>query len=271
MSAFEKLKTKTVAGMHICVGLDTDIKKIPKHLLANTDPIFEFNKIIIESTASYACAFKINFAFYEKDGSKGIDTLYKTLELIPSDILTIADAKRGDIGNSSELYAQSIYDHFHFDSVTLHPYMGFDSLSPFLNYKDKINFILALTSNNGSIDFEKQKLINGKYLYQLVIEKVNEWNTNTNCGIVFGATNTEELKDNITAFKSLPILLPGIGAQGGSLEEVVKTFTDNNNINYLVNVSRALIYIDNTSNFGDLVNQYINRLDGVIKSIEKIN
>jgi orotidine-5'-phosphate decarboxylase len=211
----------------------------------------------------------MNFAFYEKNGVKGIETIYKTLELIPPDILTIADAKRGDIGNTSEMYAQSIYDHFHFDSVTLHPYMGFDSLSPFLNYKDKINFILALTSNSGSADFEKQKLTNGKYLYQFVIEKVNEWNTNLNCGIVFGATNSEELNDNITTFKSLPVLLPGVGTQGGSLEEVVKTFTEHNNINYLVNISRALIYTDNTAKFGDLVNESINRLDRVIRSFDK--
>jgi len=269
MTAIEKLKNKTIAGTHICVGLDTDIKKIPKHLLGNADPIFEFNKIIIENTVSCVCAYKMNFAFYEKNGVKGIETIYKTLELIPPDILTIADAKRGDIGNTSEMYAQSIYDYFHFDSVTLHPYMGFDSLSPFLNYKDKINFILALTSNSGSADFEKQKLANGKYLYQFVIEKVNEWNTNSNCGIVFGATNSEELNENITAFKSLPVLIPGIGTQGGSLEEVVKTFTEHNNLNYLVNISRALIYADNTSKFGDLVNESIKRLDRVIRSFDK--
>jgi len=269
MIALEKLSKKTVMCLHICVGLDTDIKKIPQHLLNSIDPIFEFNKIIIEKTASYACAYKMNFAFYEKNGAKGIETLYKTIEQIPSDILTIADAKRGDIGNTSELYAQSIFDHFHFDSVTLHPYMGFDSLSPFLNYKDKINFILALTSNSGSVDFEKQKLTNGKFLYQFVIEKVNEWNANLNCGIVFGATNSQELKDNITSFKSLPVLLPGVGTQGGSLEETVQTFTEHKNNNYLINVSRALIYTDNTSKFGDLVNQSIKRLDRVIRSIDQ--
>jgi orotidine-5'-phosphate decarboxylase len=267
MVALEKLNKKTAAGMHICVGLDTDIKKIPQHLLALPDPIFEFNKIIIENTASFACAYKMNFAFYEKNGVKGIETLHKTRELIPADILTIADAKRGDIGNTSEMYAQSVFDQFHFDSVTLHPYMGFDSLSPFLNYKDKLNFILALTSNPGSVDFEKQKLTNGKFLYQLVIEKVNEWNTNSNCGIVFGATNSDELKANLTSFKSLPILLPGVGTQGGSLEEVVHTFNDNNNNNYLINLSRALIYTDNTTDFGNKVNQSIKRLDSEIRFI----
>jgi orotidine-5'-phosphate decarboxylase len=269
MVALEKLSRKTAAGFHICVGLDTDIKKMPQHLLDYDDPVFEFNKIIIENTASHACAYKINFAFYEKDGAKGIETLYNTFKLIPAGILTIADAKRGDIGNTSEMYAQSIFDHFNFDSVTLHPYMGLDSLSPFFKYEDKINFILTLTSNSGSSDFEKQKLANGKYLYQFVIEKVNEWNTKSNCGIVFGATNSEELRDNITTFKSLPVLLPGVGTQGGSLEEVVQTFVEHKYNNYLINISRALIYTDNTSKFGDLVKQSIIRLDSAIRSIEK--
>lgn len=269
MNALEKFRNKTAAGMHICVGLDTDIKKIPAYLLGNPDPILEFNRIIIESTVSNACAYKLNFAFYEKYGAKGIESLNKTLELIPSDILTIADTKRGDIGNTSELYAQAIFDHFNFDSVTLHPYMGFDSLSPFLNYKDKINFILALTSNSGSVDFEKQKLTNGKYLYQLVIEKVNQWNTSSNCGIVFGATNSEELKENISSFDSLPVLLPGVGTQGGSLEEVVRTFTEHQNNNFLINVSRALIYADHTSKFGDLVNKSLENLNKEIRTINK--
>jgi orotidine-5'-phosphate decarboxylase len=167
------------------------------------------------------------------------------------------------------MYAQSIFDYFNFDSVTLHPYMGLDSLSPFFKYEDKINFILTLTSNSGSSDFEKQKLANGKYLYQFVIEKVNEWNTKSNCGIVFGATKSEELRDNITTFKSLPVLLPGVSTQGGSLEEVVQTFVEHKYNNYLINISRALIYIDNTSKFGDLVKQTIIRLDSAIRSIEK--
>lgn len=267
MNAQEKLDGKTSTGFHICVGLDSDIKKIPAHLLKNPNPILEFNKIIIENTYRDAAAYKINFAFYEKDGSQGFETIHRTLELIPKDILTIADAKRGDIGNTSQMYAQSIYDHFRFDAVTLHPYMGFDSLSPFLEYKNKLNFILALTSNSGSADFEKQKLETGKYLYQFVIEKINEWNKNQNCGIVFGATNIAELNENIDSFHNLPILLPGVGTQGGSLEEVAKTFSIKRNVNFLINISRALIYPDGSENFALKVFQTIKGYNSSLHSI----
>jgi len=267
MTAQEKLQQKLNQGLHICVGLDTDIKKIPPHLYKISSPIVEFNKIIIESTYKEAAAYKINFAFYEKDGTKGIDNLYKTLELIPKEVLTIGDAKRGDIGNTSQMYAESIYDHFNFDSITLHPYMGFDSLSPFLDYKDKINFILALTSNKGSEDFEKLKLSDGKFLYQKIIKKVTEWNKNQNCGIVFGATNSSELRDNISSIKNLPVLVPGVGAQGGSLEEVVRIFKEGNSNQFLINVSRSLIYADATINFASITSRIIKDYNSLIKSL----
>lgn len=267
MTALEKLSRKTSSGYHICVGLDSDLEKIPVHLHASPNPILEFNKIIIENTYKEAAAYKINFAFYEKDGPQGSDTISRTLELIPKDVLTIADAKRGDIGNTSLMYAQSIFDHFQFDAITLHPYMGFDSLSPFLEYKNKLNFILALTSNSGSSDFEKQKLETGKYLYQYVIEKVKEWNQNKNCGIVFGATNIDELNTNIDSFGTLPILLPGVGAQGGSLDEVTKTFSNKKNPNFLINISRALIYPDSSEKFGIKVQQKIKEYNSVVHSI----
>jgi orotidine-5'-phosphate decarboxylase len=267
MTARDKIVCKTSAGLHICVGLDSDITKIPKHLLKNSNPVLEFNKIIIENTYQEAAAYKINFAFYEKDGSRGFDTIHKTLELIPDDVPTIADAKRGDIGNTSQMYAQSIFDFFGFDAVTLHPYMGFDSLNPFLEYKNKLNFILALTSNSGSSDFEKQKLDNGKFLYQHVIGKVNEWNQNQNCGIVFGATNIDELKNNIETFHDMPVLLPGVGTQGGSLEEVTKTFSQNRKMNFIINISRALIYSDNSENFGIIINKTIKQYNSTLHSI----
>ena len=267
MTAIEKLSAKTSNGYHICVGLDSDLKKIPVHLHTSPNPILEFNKIIIENTYREAAAYKVNFAFYEKDGFQGLETIHRTLELIPKDVLAIADAKRGDIGNTSHMYAQSIYDHFQFDAITLHPYMGFDSLSPFLEYKSKLNFILALTSNSGSADFEKQKLATGKYLYQYVIEKVNEWNQNKNCGIVFGATNIDELNANIDSFGNLPILLPGVGAQGGSLEEVVKTFSHKKNPNFLINISRALIYPDSPEKFEIKVLQTIKEYNSAVHSI----
>lgn len=250
MKANEKLQRKFEQGLHICVGLDTDINKIPHHLRTAENPVLEFNKIIIENTAGSAAAFKINTAFYEKDGKAGLETLEQTLALIPSDVLTIGDAKRGDIGNTSQMYAEAVFDHLGFDSVTLHPYMGYDSLSPFLEYKNKLNFILGLTSNKGASDFEKLELKEGGYLFQKVIEKVNAWNTAGNCGIVFGATNPEELRSTIDSFGSLVVLIPGVGAQGGSLEEVAGIFEARKNKNYLVNVSRALIYADDSMNFG---------------------
>lgn len=249
MTAREKLESKFEKNFHICVGLDTDINKIPKHLSAEKDPVLEFNKIIIDSTSEHAACYKINFAFYERFGAKGFDDLAQTLELIPKEIFVIADAKRGDIGNTSEMYAKAVFDELKFDSITLHPYMGFDSLQPFLNYKDKINFILALTSNKGAVDFEKQKMEDGRFLFQHVIENANNWNENKNCGIVFGATKVDELKENISSFGDLVVLLPGVGAQGGSLEEVTAAFNQHNNKNFLVNVSRALLYCDDSKNF----------------------
>ncbi len=269
MTALEKLYTAVASGKHVCVGLDTDIKKIPPHLFKTNNPVIEFSKIVIENTVEGAAAYKINFAFYEKDGTRGFENLHKTLEMIPKNILTIADAKRGDIGNTSEMYAQSIFGHFNFDSVTLHPYMGYDSIEPFIKYKDKLNFILALTSNKGSADFEKQKLSNGKFLYQSVIQKVNEWNTSKNCGIVFGATNSLELKENIESFGDLAILLPGIGAQGGSLDDVVSTFKASSNNNYLINVSRALLYCDLSVEFGGVINRTLAELNNSIRTIER--
>jgi len=268
INSYEKIKSLVNQDKHICVGLDTDVEKIPEHLRKLSDPVFEFNKIVIENTAEDAAAYKINFAFYEKDGAKGFEGIQKTLELIPKNILTIADAKRGDIGNTSQMYAQSVFEHFNFDSVTLHPYMGFDSLEPFLNYKDKLNFILALTSNKGSADFEKLILDGGTSLYQKVIEKVNSWNRAKNCGIVFGATNADELRVNIKSFDGLIVLLPGIGAQGGSLEEVVSAFKQNHNNNFLINVSRALIYCDSSKDFASKINSTLKELNESVKKVE---
>lgn len=255
ISALSKLANKTNNGLHICVGLDSDLKKIPPHLSKDRSPLLEFNKVIIENSCKDAAAYKINFAFYEKYGAEGLDIITQTLELIPKDCLIIADAKRGDIGNSSQMYAESVFDHFQFDAVTLNPYMGNDSLNPFLEYKDKLNFVLALTSNSGSADFEKLQLADGSFLFQSVIQKVHKWNQYKNCGIVFGATNSEELKQNVNLFEGLPVLLPGIGAQGGSLVDIISIFSEARNPNYIVNVSRALIYCDSTHGFGTTVNK----------------
>lgn len=267
MTAQEKLNRRLNDGKHICVGLDTDISKIPMYLHSEDYPILKFNKIIIDNTASHAAAYKINFAFYERDGSAGLDMLHQTIEYIPPEILIIGDSKRGDIGNTSEMYAYAMYNRFMVDASTLSPYMGFDSLEPFLHFYDKINFILALTSNYGANDFEKLELKNGGYLFQKVIEKVNDWNTNKNCGIVFGATNLEELKKNVDSFKDLFVLLPGIGAQGGSLDEVVNVFKEKSFKNFLVNVSRTLIYKDKSIEFGKKVKEEIINLNASINKI----
>ncbi len=263
----EKLVTKLEKGFHICVGLDTDINKIPPHLKNTDDAIFKFNKAIIEQTFDIAAAYKINFAFYEKAGAKGMELLARTLKIIPEDVLVIGDAKRGDIGNTSMMYAQSLFEHYKIDASTLSPYMGEDSLSPFINYSDNINFILALTSNPGSHDFEKLVLASGKKVYQEVIAKVNSWNDNNNLGIVFGATNLDELKENIKNFGKLFILLPGVGAQGGDLEGIVKTFKENSNNNYIVNVSRALIYADNTENFAKVSRKVLEDYNSIISNV----
>jgi orotidine-5'-phosphate decarboxylase len=268
MKSIEKLNNKFNRNLHICVGLDTDINKIPKHLIKFDDPVFEFNKQVIESTKKDCAAYKLNLAFYEKDGINGLRTLEKTLSEIPSDVLTIGDAKRGDIGNTSKMYAESLFHHFGFDASTLHPYMGKDSVDPFLDYESKLNFILVLTSNQSNKDFEKLKLQNGKFLYQEVLNKVNDWNNKNNCGIVFGATNPQELKDNISSFNNLPILLPGVGSQGGSLEEVVEIFESADNKNYLINVSRALIYCDSTESYPEKIHYTLEEYNSIIQRIK---
>ncbi len=201
MTALEKLSGQNKNGKFICVGLDPDIDKIPEHLKEYKNPILEFNKAIIDSTKNDAAAYKLNFAFYEKDGADGFKTLKETLALIPKDVLIIGDAKRGDIGNTSNMYAKSIFQYFRCDASTIHPYMGADSVLPFLEDETKLNFILALTSNPGASDFEKLKLDDGTFLFQSVIKKVIEWNKKKNCGIVFGATKSDELKDNISLLK----------------------------------------------------------------------
>lgn len=269
MNAKTKLLNLLKQNKHICVGLDTDYNKIPDYLKSEKNALQLFNKIIIENTYEFAAAYKLNFAFYEKMGSKGFDLMQETLSYIPKDILTIGDAKRGDIGNTCEMYAKSIFDELNFDSVTLNPYMGIDSIQPFLNYRDKISFILVLTSNKSAADFEKLELINGKYLYQVILEKVNNWNKAENCGIVFGATNIEELQLNINNFNNLFVLLPGVGAQGGSLDDVAKLFAINTNNNYLVNISRALIYCENSSNFPKIIKETIKKYNNTILEYSK--
>lgn len=270
MNASEKLFKKNSEGKFICVGLDTDINKIPEYLKSSPDGIFNFNRLIIESTADSAAAYKLNFAFYERYGAAGFEILKRTIEIIPNEILVIGDAKRGDIGNTSAMYADSIFKYFSFDASTINPYMGEDSVKPFLEFKEKLNFILALTSNPGANNFEKMKLENGNYLYQEVISKVKQWNSNKNCGIVFGATQIEELKNNLNLINDLPVLLPGVGAQGGSLEEVARCFSQAERINFLINISRGIIYRSQDTNFAAAADEELNTLNTKVKKEMKM-
>lgn len=267
MNALQKLEKKNNEGRFICVGLDTDINKIPDHIKMDINPVVSFNKAIIEATRENAAAYKINFAFYEKDGAAGINNLEKTLLFIPENILVIADAKRGDIGNTSKMYAKSIFESLSFDASTLNPLMGKDSLDPFLDYEEKLHFILALTSNPGANDFEKLQLSDGTFLFQKIISKVLEWNEKKNCGIVFGATNIDELRENIKLFADLPVLLPGIGAQGGSLKDVIESFKTVERKNYLINVSRGIIYKSNGDDFDTQAASELENLNNRISGI----
>lgn len=267
MNALEKLVNANAQNKFICVGLDTDKKKLPQTILSESNPILAFNKLIIEATKEFAAAYKLNFAFYESEGLEGFRNLVKTIELIPENILTIGDAKRGDIGNTSEMYAKSVFQVLGFDSITLHSYMGYDSVEPFLEYEDKMNFILALTSNSGADDFEKLKLSDDSLLYQKVISSVKKWNVKDNCGIVFGATKIEELKENLELIGELPVLLPGVGAQGGSLNDVVLTFKSANRENYLINISRGILYKDNSAKFDISARNEIENLNSCVRNI----
>jgi orotidine-5'-phosphate decarboxylase len=264
MNAADKLHSINKIGKYICVGLDTDPKKLPSHLSKLKNPVVEFNRRIIESTKDLVAAYKLNLAFYESEGIIGLKNLQETLSFIPQEILIIADGKRGDIGNTSNLYAKSIYEHFKFDSATLNPFMGYDSLAPFLSYSDKLNFILCLTSNQSSADFQKLQLKNGNFLYQYIIRKVLDWNTNSNCGIVFGATNVNELKENLGIIEDLPILIPGVGAQGGSLEDVTRILFSGKKVTFLINVSRGIIQKSTGEDFAEAAKNELASLNQVI-------
>ena len=231
----------------LCVGLDSDIDRIPKHLLSAQDPILEFNKQIIDATKDYAVAYKPNIAFYEAFGAKGWDTLKKTVEYIPEDIFTIADAKRGDIGNTSKMYAKAFFEQMDFDAITVAPYMGSDSVTPFLEFKDKWVILLAATSNPGGLDFQHNE-IDGQKLYHKVIQKSLEWGDQENMMYVVGATRPEALKEIRSIIPNHFLLIPGVGAQGGSLKEVCKNGMSTD-CGLLVNSSRGIIFADSTENF----------------------
>lgn len=237
---------------YLCIGLDSDIRKIPSHLLSKEDPVFEFNKAIIDSTHDLCVSYKVNTAFYESNGLKGWESMEKTLNYIPKNIFTIADAKRGDIGNTSTQYAKAFFESLHFDSITVAPYMGKDSVQPFLDFEGKWTIVLALTSNEGAYDFQYLSTALGhnesQELFKQVIQKVSSWGTQENLMFVVGATKTAQLKEVRQLIPNHFLLVPGVGAQGGSLKEVSKIGM-NNDIGLLVNASRQIIFASSDEDF----------------------
>jgi len=250
---------------YLCVGLDTDLSKIPKHLQAHPDAIFEFNKQIIDATKDLCVSYKINTAFYEAMGLKGWEAMQKTVDYIPAEHFTIADAKRGDIGNTSSQYAKAFFEVMNFDAITVAPYMGEDSVRPFLEYENKWTIVLGLTSNKGSADFQKL-LVTDKtgqalplvpgiadpfrpiFLYQEVIEKISQWGTPGNLMFVTGATRAADFEQIRDIIPDHFLLVPGVGFQGGSLKEVSR-YGLNKDCGLLVNASRAIIYAGEGEDF----------------------
>ncbi|MFY8069619.1 MAG: orotidine-5'-phosphate decarboxylase [Flavobacterium sp.] len=234
----------------LCIGLDVDVTKIPKHLLNTEDPIFEFNKAIIDATHDLCVSYKPNTAFYEAYGIKGWQSLEKTINYINAnhpEIFTIADAKRGDIGNTSSMYAKAFFEDLNFDSVTVAPYMGKDSVEPFLAFENKHTIMLALTSNEGAFDFQTQN-VEGRELYKVVLKTSKSWKNANNLMYVVGATKAEYFSEIRKIVPDSFLLVPGVGAQGGSLAEVCK-YGMNENVGLLINSSRGIIYASNGTDF----------------------
>lgn len=247
----DKLKSEILKKKSfLCIGLDVDLTKIPKHLLENEDPIFTFNKAIIDATHHLCVAYKPNIAFYEAYGITGWESLKKTITYLNDsypEIFTIADAKRGDIGNTSTMYAKAFFEDLDFDSITLTPYMGKDSVEPFLNFDNKYAILLALTSNKGAFDFQTRR-IEGKELYKRVIETSISWKNSENLMYVVGATKAKFLADVRSIVPDSFLLVPGIGAQGGNLDDVCK-YGMNSGIGLLINSSRGIIYASSDFQF----------------------
>lgn len=237
----------------LCVGLDTDLKKIPQHLLTEEDPLFVFNKEIIDATAPYCVAYKPNLAFYEAFGLKGMEAFEKTVNYLKENYphhLIIADAKRGDIGNTSTMYARTFFEEYQVDALTVAPYMGIDSVTPFLQYEGKWVILLALTSNKGSLDFQLMTDVEGKRLFERVLEKSQEWGNAENMMYVVGATRGSLFEDIRKIAPDHFLLVPGVGAQGGSLDEVCK-YGMNKDCSLIVNSSRGIIYASQDTDFAE--------------------
>lgn len=272
---------------YLCVGLDTDINKIPAYLGSDSDAIFRFNKEIINATKDVCVAYKINTAFYEALGSEGWEAMERTVNYIPSTHFKIADAKRGDIGNTSSQYAKAFFETLNFDAITVAPYMGEDSIKPFLEYEDKWAILLGLTSNPGASDFEMQKVLTEvddleegihvrknetAFLYETVLDTASKWGTPENLMFVVGATRAEELKNIRKIVPDNFLLIPGVGAQGGSLEDVSK-YGMTKDCGLLVNASRAIIYAGENEDFADeaakVAKQYQKEMAHLLKNLKQ--
>jgi orotidine-5'-phosphate decarboxylase len=237
----------------LCVGLDPDPSRMPERT-----GVFEFNRSIIEATADLVCAYKPNIAFYEALGNKGLDALKLTREYIPEDIPVIIDAKRGDIGNTARAYAQSLFDYYSFDAATVSPYLGYDSIEPFMQYHDRGVFVLCRTSNAGAVDFQAlpcQMDGSRKLLFEVVAEKVSQWNTSGNLGLVVGATYPEELNLIRQRYPDMLLLVPGVGAQGGELSQVARNGVDAGRRRTIINSSRQIIYASKGQDFAQAARQ----------------
>ncbi|HEY2725856.1 MAG TPA: orotidine-5'-phosphate decarboxylase [Parafilimonas sp.] len=260
----EQIKIKQ---SYLCVGLDTDLAKIPVHLQSNPDAVFQFNKAIIDATKNYCIGYKINTAFYEVLGVKGWEILEKTLAYIPSAHFKIADAKRGDIGNTSAQYAKTFFETFSFDAITVVPYMGEDSLRPFLDYTNKFTIVLGLTSNKGANDFEYLKTSDNKFFYEKIISTISTWATPENLMFVVGATQAKELENIRKIIPGNFLLIPGIGAQGGSLKDVSE-YGINKDYGLIVNVGRTIIYASDKEDFAEaaanIAKQYQREMQGYL-------
>jgi len=267
MIAFRKLqniqqKNKSM----ICLGLDLDPKRMPSDHTGSPKAMFDFAHRIIDATSDVVCAYKPNMAFYESLSSDGWSLLRLIVERIPDDIPVIIDGKRGDIGNTASHYAKCMFDQLGADWVTLNPYMGYDSMRPFLEYKDRGVFVLCLTSNTGAKDFQ-QLIIDGRPLYRVVAEKVAYWNKDDNCGLVVGATHPDQLKEIRALAGDMPLLIPGVGAQGGSLERAVEDGTENFEKVAVINVSRSVLYASSGDDFAQKAREQLVSLNGIVNAL----
>jgi orotidine-5'-phosphate decarboxylase len=254
----------------VCIGLDIDNQKMPTFLFeSNKEPYLTFNKNIIDSTKDIVCAYKLNMAFYESLGIQGINVLQKTIDYIPKKIVIILDGKRNDIGNTASKYAKTVFETFQADATTINPYLGKDGITPFLSYKDKCSFILCRTSNPSAGDFQ-DILSPSVPLYEIVAKKIKEWNTNQNCGAVVGATYPKELKKIRTILgEEIPLLIPGIGSQGGDVKQTIQYGTNSKGEMAIINSSRAVIYAADNQDFADKSREKTMQLNNEINKYTK--